>query len=337
MVDGGDVGVVVIGRNEGDRLRLCLLSLKYIPNRVYVDSGSTDGSQALAQGLGFDVVELAVPPKFTAARARNTGLRHLLDKCPGIAFVQMVDGDCEVSPSWIAVARAELEKDPRLAVAFGRRRERYPNATIYNMMCDDEWDVPVGEATSCGGDAMFRVAAFSEVSGYNEALIAGEEPDLCLRLRQRHWTIRRIPAEMTLHDVALDRFGQWWKRAIRGGHAFAELVYRHGDRSDPSWIRQLASFSLWGALGLATPALLLIALLLTSPALALLATGLGLLLLIQTVRLAVRRYAGGMPLGRAVPWAYLIMIGKIAQLQGALQFHARRILGRNSTIIEYKT
>jgi cellulose synthase/poly-beta-1,6-N-acetylglucosamine synthase-like glycosyltransferase len=251
-------------------------------------------------------------------------------------FVQMVDGDCEVAPGWVDVARAELEGDPRLAVAFGRRRERYPNATIYNMICDDEWDIPVGPAASCGGDAMLRVAALNEVSGYNDALIAGEEPDLCLRLRERQWTIRRISAEMTLHDVALARFSQWWRRAQRSGHAFAELVYRHGRRSEPDWVRQLASFSFWGGIILVIQILLILALVSGISASIYLSTVLVLLCLTQTLRLAVRRYSEGMPLRKALTWAYLIMIGKLAQLQGALQFYVRILAGRNSTIIEYK-
>ena len=53
-----DLGVVAIGRNEGERLRSCLLALgpQSLPI-VYVDSGSTDGSPDLAVSLGVAVVE----------------------------------------------------------------------------------------------------------------------------------------------------------------------------------------------------------------------------------------------------------------------------------------
>src|ERR1700732_2176195 len=108
----GKLGLVVIGRNEGERLARCLASVRVISKRVYVDSGSTDGSVALAQKEGVKVVELPVPPHFTAARARNTGLAHLLTDDPDLEFVQMVDGDCELQPGWIEGAlggrRAEL-------------------------------------------------------------------------------------------------------------------------------------------------------------------------------------------------------------------------------------
>ena len=53
------IGVVVIGRNEGERLRRCLESLgPHLAATVYVDSGSADGSVALARSLGAETVEL---------------------------------------------------------------------------------------------------------------------------------------------------------------------------------------------------------------------------------------------------------------------------------------
>ncbi len=113
-------------------------------------------------------------------------------------------------------------------------------------MCDDEWNVPVGEAAACGGDALFRRAAIAGVGGYNPDLIAGEEPDLCLRMRQQGWRVRRIDAEMTLHDAAMTHIRQWWRRSERSGHAFAEHVQRHGAKADPVWRQQVRSILAWG-------------------------------------------------------------------------------------------
>ncbi|MFV4725620.1 glycosyltransferase, partial [Mycobacterium tuberculosis] len=122
---------------------------------------------------------------------------------------------------------------PRLAVVFGRRRERFPERSIYNRMCDDEWNVPVGPALSCGGDALFRWSALEAAGGYSDDLVAGEEPDLCLRLRQQGWQIERIDREMTLHDAAILCFGSWWKRARRSGFSYAAHCLRHGERAIP--------------------------------------------------------------------------------------------------------
>ena len=88
-------------------------------------------------------------------------------------------------------------------------------------MCIRDRDTPIGPARACGGDALMLYAAVQAVGGYRDSLIAGEEPELCLRLRQAGGEVWRIDAEMTLHDAALLRFGQWWRRTRRAGHALS--------------------------------------------------------------------------------------------------------------------
>ena len=220
------LGVVAIGRNEGERLRRCLSSvLPLVPATVYVDSGSTDGSNHMAVELGADVVDLDMTRPFTAARARNEGLRKLLLRHPDIAFVQFVDGDCEIVPGWLEAARDYLQDHPKHAVVCGRRRERHPDRSVYNRLCDEEWNTPVGDALSCGGDAMMRAPALQAVGGYRESMIAGEEPELCVRLRQAGWRIHRLDREMTLHDAAITHFSR-----LQKGHGYTAL-HRSGTGS----------------------------------------------------------------------------------------------------------
>ncbi|MEM7524163.1 MAG: glycosyltransferase, partial [Pseudomonadota bacterium] len=214
-----DVGVVVIGRNEGERLRRCLLSLAG-RRVVYVDSGSTDSSVALAEEMGATVAVLDAPEGFTAARARNLGAATLA-RSDAPAFIQFVDGDCEVVDGWIDAAAARLGDAPDLAAVAGRRREVKPDATIFNRHCDMEWNTPVGPAQAVGGDALYRRAAFEEVGGFNGAFICGEEPELCFRLRRAGWRIERMDREMTRHDAAITAWGQWIKRTRRSGWAAA--------------------------------------------------------------------------------------------------------------------
>lgn len=330
------IGVVVIGRNEGERLRACLLSLSDVQARVYVDSGSTDGSCTLAKSLGFDVVKLPMPPGFTAARARNAGIERLQHLCPKLKYVQTVDGDCEVHAAWLADARAELEQDRHRAVVFGRRRERRPNANIYHQACDDEWNVPLGEVSSCGGDALFRLAGFREVGGFNPLLIAGEEPDLCLRLRQSGWKIWSNGREMTLHDVTIERMSQWWRRSRRTGFAIAELVDIHQTRADPSWLRLLQSARLWSVVMAATLAAAWFALAWQNRWASAIAFLLGTLLIMQIVRLATRQKRNIPNLRACVNWACLMMITKAAQAVGWAQYKLNRSIGAHTSIIEYK-
>jgi GT2 family glycosyltransferase len=325
------IGAVAIGRNEGERLRRCLASLiGRVASLVYVDSGSTDGSVALAQQIGAIVVQIDPGVPFTAARARNLGFAKLLETTPEIGLVQFVDGDCEVAPGWWARATAEMVSGPQLAVVCGRRRERFPEASIYNRLCDLEWDTPIGYADTCGGDALMRVAPFREVGGYNADLIAGEEPDLCLRLRQRGWKIFRVDAEMTLHDAAIKRFGQWWRRTLRGGYAYAEGAARHRGERERFWVRETRSVWFWGlgvpvvGLGLAAPT-----------------GGLSLILFGGYAVLAFRVHGSarrrGLSSHDASLYAASCVIGKLPQALGQMLYWTKRLTGKRAGIIEYKS
>ena len=331
------LGVVVIGRNEGERLARCLASVRTVPARVYVDSGSEDGSVALALRHGMSVIELDEPPPFTAARARNAGIARLLGNDAGMEFVQVVDGDCEVQEGWLSTALATLRAEPRLALVFGRRRERYPERSIYNALCDEEWNVvPVGDASYVGGDALFRVAALRQVNFYNPAMIAGEDPDLAMRLRKCGWRLRRVDAEMTVHDAAITHFSQWWLRARRAGHAFAELAYLHPDARDPNWRRTVHRILFWGG---ATPTLLLLSCVLAATVDARWWLAALLLLLLwagNTLRLIRRERRRGSSARLSRATGVLLMLAKPAQFLGLVGYYRDRLLRRASRLIEYK-
>ena len=324
------IGLVAIGRNEGQRLRQCLLSVKgSVALIVYVDSGSTDGSAELARSLGADVVELDLSTPFTAARARNAGFAHLLKVDAQIKFVQFVDGDCEVVEGWLDRAQHELNAQPNVAIVCGRRRERFPDKSIYNRLCDMEWDTPVGEAKACGGDAMMRVEAFQQVSGFNPTLIAGEEPELCVRLRQQGWKILRLDAEMTLHDAQMTSFAQRWKRAMRAGHAYAEGAWLHGREPERHWVKESRSIWFWGLL------LPLVAL-----GMAWSTKGFSLLLLVGYPVLGGRIFVNlrrqNISHEHAAFYALSCILDKFAQAGGALRFLRTQLLGTKSMLIEYK-
>lgn len=244
----GTVGVVVIGRNEGERLKRCLDSLLGCTESiVYVDSGSSDGSVAMSRALGVEVVELDLRMPFTAARARNEGLWRLVRVRPELKYVFFVDGDCEVVEGWTEVAARFLDSHPEVAVVSGRLRERHPEKSVYNLLCDMEWErFPYGETKACGGIAVMRIDAVTKVNGFRSNLICGEEPELCVRLRQEGWRIWHLEANMALHDAALYRFSQWWKRMIRGGYAYALGADEHGASPERHWVQESRRIWFWG-------------------------------------------------------------------------------------------
>ncbi len=320
------IGIVVIGRNEGDRLKRCLGSLSsYIPRTVYVDSGSTDGSIDFATQAGVQVVSLDTDTHFTAARARNTGFVHLHGMYPDLAFVQFVDGDCELADGWLQHAIAFLESHDEVAVVCGRLRERHPDRSVYNLLCDMEWDAPVGEASSCGGNCLVRTSVFRQVNGYKADLIAGEEPELCLRIRAAGWRIWRISSEMALHDAAMTQFRQWWIREMRTGYSFAQGVRLHGSSPSRYRIREWRRAWFWGV-GL--PLLILLAVFAWGP----LCFGALGAYAFQTMRLA---RSGSRSSRENWLWAIFVVAGKFPEALGQLRF-LTQYRSRRPRLIEYK-
>jgi len=319
-------GAVVIGRNEGERLKRCLASLPLTAPVVYVDSGSDDGSVGHARHRGVEVVELDRAAPFTAARARNAGFRAMRRLAPEIGYVQFIDGDCELDTDWPRQAVARLDRDPEACAVFGRRRERHPARSLYNRLCDIEWDVPLGAVKAFGGDVMIRAAALEAVGGYRDDLIAGEEPELCVRLRARGWTIWRLDAGMTLHDAAMTRFAQWWQRQRRAGFAFAEGAWLHGAPPERHWVRETRRALIWGA---ALPAGCLLASLLAAP------WGLAAWLIypLQMLRLFLRP---GRPLGERSLLALFLVLARFPEAQGVLTYAFRQWTRQKPQLMEYK-
>lgn len=315
------IGAVIIGRNEGARLIKCLRSVGMSVNHiVYVDSGSNDGSVEAAQATGAEVVLLDTAQPFTAARARNAGLAALEAKQDPPDLVQFIDGDCELRAGWVDQAQAFLAKHPEVAVVCGRRRERFPEATRYNRLIDEEWNTPIGETRSCGGDALMRLSALQNVGGYNPSLVAGEEPELCVRLRQAGWKIWRLDAEMTWHDAALNRFSQWWTRARRAGHAYAEGAALHGAPPERHNVAQTRRALFWGA---ALPLVIVIGIFVTPWATLLVGLwGVKVLRLIQNK----------VDLERAI----FLTLGNFPEALGVLSYYRNRLLGAETKLIEYK-
>lgn len=339
-VTSESVGVVVIGRNEGLRLQRCLRSLldQGAGPIVYVDSGSTDNSVEYSQSQGVHVVNLDTSVPFTMARGRNAGFEELRRLFPELQWVQFVDGDCEVQPDWIQHAHEALKARKDVAAVCGRRRERHPEASIYNRLADMEWDAPVGEVEECGGDVLFRTSVFDEVGGFHPGMIAGEEPELCVRVREAGHKVLRIDREMTLHDAAITRFSQWWTRAVRSGHSYAEGMAMHGRGPTRHNVRRTLSALTYG---LALPAL-------WGGALFFAANGIGFgaaqLVLVAVPVAYVRAAAGAYRYRRghgdtpklAAMYAGFCVLQKFPETIGIMTYWSNRLRGRYSTLIEYK-
>lgn len=320
------VAIVVIGRNEGARLVRCLASVAGAGRLVvYVDSGSIDGSCEAAATSGAAVVQLDMANHFTAARARNAGFRKAVEIAPKITHVQFVDGDCELFRDWIETATAVLAERPDAAIVCGRLKERHPENSIYNRLCDVEWNIPTGDVKACGGIAMVRASAFAQAGGFRDDLIAGEEPELCVRLRQRGWAIVSVAAPMALHDAAMTRFSQWWKRTTRCGYAYAAGRHIHGASPERHYVRETRRAAGWGLL-----------LPLVTAALCGFVGPLGLAMLAAYPAQVVRLYLKAKSEPEAFAVAASNVVGKFPEALGVLKFHIDVALRRPGRLLEHK-
>ncbi|HEX2678236.1 MAG TPA: glycosyltransferase [Polyangiales bacterium] len=325
------VGVVAIGRNEGERLRRCFASLpRGLGGVVYVDSGSSDGSVPLARERGYEVVELDMSRPFTAARARNAGFERLMERWPEIELVQFLDGDCAVVDGWIETAAVALDHDPNVAAVWGRRRELAADSSPYNRMCDIEWgQLPPGDTDVFGGDVMLRANVVRALGGYDPRIIAGEDPELAVRVRKAGHRIVRLDAEMTRHDAALTELRQWWLRSKRSGFAYAQVSALHGAAPQRFWVKDTRRALFWG---LVVPGLVPVLMLPTAGASSLLLGAYPLRFL--RVMQAARRQGLGIEDARA--WAFHCIGASFPQALGILQYHVQRVRGTVPTLIEYK-
>jgi glycosyltransferase involved in cell wall biosynthesis len=330
------VGAVVIGRNEGERLRRCLQTIDPTAAKVvYVDSGSTDGSAALARQMGVDVLELDTTIPLCAARARNEGYARLTSIHRGLQFVQFVDGDCELTGDWLTVAVTALREGPKLAIVAGWLRERQPERSVFNRLGDLEWNFAgVGVVDSVGGIFMVRCEAFSGVGGFDPTLSAGEEAVLCQRLRAKGWRVVRLDHDMAWHDLAMTRFGQWWRRVIRFGYASMDVATRFGlpEARRNNWRARV--WTVW--LIVTVVAALLAATSAGSTAGATVALVLSGLWPAQVCRIAFRTWRKGQSPTLSATYALFVMLSLWPQFLGQMLFLLDRRGKRTFRLIEYK-
>jgi glycosyltransferase involved in cell wall biosynthesis len=249
------VSVVVIGRNEGTRLLRCLESVRsarspdYELDIIYVDSASSDDSVPGAARLGAHVIRID-PIRPSAALARNAGWQAASGE-----FILFLDGDTILDAAFIAAALAAMAA-PDVAIVWGHRRELAPLQSVYVRVLDLDWIHAPGNTAFCGGDALMRRSMLAQVDGYDPSLIAGEEPELCSRIRAHGGVICHLDVPMTLHDLAIDSWSAYWRRAFRTGHAYAEVVQRLTARGDTMWQRDARKNLAHGTAIAAAPAVL---------------------------------------------------------------------------------
>lgn len=326
------LSVVVIGRNEGERLVRCLESVRAMADPggavelIYVDSASSDDSPERAAALGARVI-IVHPERPSAALGRNAGWRAA--RAPLILFL---DGDTLLEPRFVVESLPEF-RDPKVVVVWGHRREIRPEASLYNRVLDLDWIYPPGPSEFCGGDALMRRAALEAVDGFDATLIAGEEPELCRRLRAHGGLILHVDRPMTGHDLAMTHWRQYWRRAMRAGHAYAEVAERFRATDTPLWECEVRRNRVRAGVLLLSLLLAVIGVLGGWWVVPLLVLGLWLVLALRT---ALRVGWKSRDLLTRLLYGLHSHVQQIPILMGQLGFYWDRWRGRRRGLIEYK-
>ncbi|MEY8212321.1 MAG: glycosyltransferase family A protein [Gammaproteobacteria bacterium] len=320
-----NIGVVIIGRNEGERLVLCLESIlaAKVPC-VYVDSQSKDNSVAEAEKRGVTTVVLDDSLPINASRARNTGFDMLVGSNPSLNFVHFIDADCELDESWLEHAVGKLKSSKEVAIVCGRLREKHRTESIYMRLCDIDWFIKPGEVNRCGGIFTIRRKVFENMSGFDASLIAGADPELCFRIHNKGWIILVLDSEMGTHDSAMRDFYQWWDRCVKVGFGYANGASWGG------WKKQYLSSLMWGAilpliivLGSLSSSLFFAALLGLYP--------------FQVLKIYMSKLSiGSDSKYDKFLYALFCVIAKFPEAIGGVKFLIRRVKGGQQKIIEYK-
>jgi len=237
-----EIGVVIIGINVAKYLAECIKSVqsadypKDLLEIVYVDGGSRDDSPQIAKGFaGVKVIELKDRHP-TPGRGRNAGWRAL-----STPLIQFLDADTILHPGWFKRALPVL--DDKTAAVCGYRRETYPSKNFYHILTHMEWHYETGPCRYFGGDVLLKREALEKTGGFDDQLVAGEDPELSYRIREQGRQIVRIDAPMTTHDINMSTFRQYLKRAYRSGYAYAEIGLRFIKNKEKLWLRELIRIS----------------------------------------------------------------------------------------------
>jgi glycosyltransferase involved in cell wall biosynthesis len=172
-----EISVVVPSYNDKGNLIKCLCALEdelsVDDEIIVVDNGSTDGSLDVASGLRN--VQLHSLSDGTIAAVRNYGAKQARHEIVGF-----VDSDCVVVKGWKAAAFAKIVQDDVVAVG-----SKYQTPLLANWI-EKAWfsqrpqngDVKYINA----GNFVVKKEAFWAVGGFDEALITGEDAEICIRL-----------------------------------------------------------------------------------------------------------------------------------------------------------
>ena len=198
------VSIIVIGRNEAQRIEKCLRSVfASLPSRedcevIYVDSASEDDTVAIASRFPIRILQLRNSWKLSPSAGRYIGYQHARGK-----YLLFVDGDSLLFKRWLINACAFLDNNPTCGGVAGIMHQAYLSRkgnciAVAKNYFSQRPSEPVRQAVSLSGIAMYRRDAMEKAGTFNPFLTTGEECELALRIQDAGYSLARIYEPMCI-------------------------------------------------------------------------------------------------------------------------------------------
>jgi GT2 family glycosyltransferase len=193
---------VVVCSHDGERtIRDCCEGLRALDypdfEVIVVDDGSRDGTAAVAEEYGWRVIRT---PHRGLSAARNTGLAAATGE-----IVAYLDDDARPDPDWLSHLAEGFARSAHVGIGgpnltppadgpVAQCVARSPGNPTHVLLTDEEAEhLP-------GCNMAFRRPALLAVGGFDPRFrSAGDDVDVCWRLRELGWTLGFSPAAMVWH------------------------------------------------------------------------------------------------------------------------------------------
>lgn len=229
------ISVIVCTRNGSATLGKCLdaLSRQTHPDYevIVVDDGSTDGTPQIARSrpacryLRQEHAGLGAARNLGAAEARGEILAYTDDDCiPDEEWLLRVSAAFD-DACWVAVGGPNLPPAPRNRVE--ELVAASPGAPVQVLLNDEDAEHLPGCNFCVRKDALQRVGGFRR-----DFTTAGDDVDICWRLRGAGGRLRFVPAAMVWHHRRF-RVRDYFMQQAGYGRAEALLMKHHPRRFGP--------------------------------------------------------------------------------------------------------
>jgi GT2 family glycosyltransferase len=218
------ISVVVCTYNGARTIRDCLEGLRRLdyPNFevIVVNDGSSDATPAIVGEYGFRVIS---GPNRGLSHARNVGLHAASGE-----IVAYIDDDAYPDSHWLRYLADSFLGSPHVGIGgpnlpppgdglVAESVANAPGGPIHVLLSDREAEhIP-------GCNMAFRRSALLAIGGFDPQFrTAGDDVDVCWRLRDRGWTLGFHPGAVVWHHRR-NSMRTYWRQQVGYGRAEAML------------------------------------------------------------------------------------------------------------------